>query len=109
MEDLIKMLMERTGISQEQAGVVVEQTLDYVRDRLPESVADQLENVLEGKPFDYKVVMRQRLEEVKDDAGESMLNFSREMKVKLDEVSGVAEDKFQAAKKVTEDFLRRIF
>ncbi|HIE24472.1 MAG TPA: DUF2267 domain-containing protein [Anaerolineales bacterium] len=49
MEELVALVVEKTDVSEEQAGVVVEVVLDFIKGKLPASIAGQLDAVLEGK------------------------------------------------------------
>ena len=49
MEELVALVVEKTGVSEEQAGVVVKVVLDFIKGKLPASIAGQLDAVLEGK------------------------------------------------------------
>ena len=46
MDELIKQVSQRTGISEDKAKTAVETVLGFLKDRLPESLADQVDNVL---------------------------------------------------------------
>jgi len=48
MDDLIKQVTERTGISESQARTAVETVMGFLRDRLPAPIAGQLDTVLGG-------------------------------------------------------------
>ena len=48
MEELIKQVTERTGISEAQARTAVETVLGFVRNRLPEPLAGQLDGLIGG-------------------------------------------------------------
>ena len=48
MEELIKQVTAKTGISEEQARSAVTTVLDFVKTRLPEPIAGQIENVIGG-------------------------------------------------------------
>jgi hypothetical protein len=48
MDELIKQVVERTGISEQQARGAVETVLGFVKTRLPAPLAGQLEGVLGG-------------------------------------------------------------
>ncbi|MEO7970175.1 MAG: DUF2267 domain-containing protein [bacterium] len=48
MEELIKQVSAKTGISEEQARGAVTTVLGFLKDRLPEPVAGQLDNVVAG-------------------------------------------------------------
>jgi uncharacterized membrane protein len=49
MDDLVKHVTEKTGLSEEAAKEVVEVVLDYIKERLPEPIAGQIDGLLEGK------------------------------------------------------------
>lgn len=48
MEQLIKQITERTGISEQQAQQAVETVLTFLKGRLPAPLASQLDNALAG-------------------------------------------------------------
>lgn len=48
MEELIKQVSAKTGISEEQARGAVSTVLGFLKDRLPEPIAGQLDNVVAG-------------------------------------------------------------
>ena len=48
MEQLVKLVQERTGISEEQATQAVTTVFGFIKERLPEPLAAQLDGVLKG-------------------------------------------------------------
>ncbi len=48
MEQLINMLVEQTGISEEAAQQAVQVVISYIQERLPGPVADQIDGLLSG-------------------------------------------------------------
>jgi hypothetical protein len=48
MDDLIKQVTERTGISESQARTAVETVMGFLKDRLPAPVAGQLDGLVGG-------------------------------------------------------------
>lgn len=48
MEELIKQVTTRAGISEEQARTAVTTVLGFLKDKLPAAVGGQLENVIAG-------------------------------------------------------------
>lgn len=48
MDELVRLVSEKTGLSEEQSEQAVEIVLDYLKDKLPEPIAGQLDNLLEG-------------------------------------------------------------
>ena len=48
MEELIKQVSAKAGISEDQARSAVNTVLDFVKTRLPEPIAGQIDNVIGG-------------------------------------------------------------
>ncbi len=49
MEELVALVVEKTGISEKQAEMAVEVVLKFVKGKLPAAVSGQIDNLLEGK------------------------------------------------------------
>ena len=49
MDELIKQVVAKTGISDEQARSAVNTVLDFVKERLPAPIAGQIDNVVSGE------------------------------------------------------------
>lgn len=49
MDELIELIVEKTGISEEIATKVVDMVLDFLKDKLPEPIAGQIDNLLSGE------------------------------------------------------------
>jgi hypothetical protein len=48
MDELVRLVSERTGLSEENARVAVNVVVDYLKQKLPAPVAGQIDDVLEG-------------------------------------------------------------
>jgi uncharacterized protein (DUF2267 family) len=48
MEELVKMVADKVGISEAQAKQAVEMVMGFLKDKLPEPIAGQLDAALEG-------------------------------------------------------------
>jgi len=48
MDELIKMVSDKAGISADQAKKAIEVVMGFLKDKLPEPVAGQIEGVLSG-------------------------------------------------------------
>jgi uncharacterized protein (DUF2267 family) len=48
MEELIKLVSKKTGLPEAKAKVAVDTVLKFLKDKLPDPIAAQLDNVLEG-------------------------------------------------------------
>ena len=49
MDELVKLVSQKTGLSEEMSKVAVETVLDYLKGKLPEPLAGQIDNAIEGK------------------------------------------------------------
>ena len=49
MDELVKMVAQKTGISEDQARTAVTTVLDYLKQRLPAPIASQVDSVLGGQ------------------------------------------------------------
>ena len=49
MEELIKQVTAKAGISEDQARTAVSTVLDFVKQRLPAPIAGQIENAMSGE------------------------------------------------------------
>jgi hypothetical protein len=48
MDELIKLVVEKTGIPEETAKVAVNTVIEFLKERLPEPLAGRLDDVIEG-------------------------------------------------------------
>jgi len=48
MEELVKLVSEKTGLSEEMSRMAVEVVLNYLKEKLPAPIAGQVDNVLSG-------------------------------------------------------------
>lgn len=48
MDELVKLVVDKVGVTEAQARQAVELVLDYLKDKLPEPIAGQVGAVLEG-------------------------------------------------------------
>ena len=49
MDEIAKLVAEKTGLSEEKAKVAVETVLGFLKDRLPGPIAGQIDSVLAGE------------------------------------------------------------
>lgn len=52
MNDLIKLVAQKTGLSEEMAKVAVETVVGFLKDKLPSPIAKQIDSVLSGNSAD---------------------------------------------------------
>ena len=48
MDDLIKQVSERTGLSEDKAKTAVDTVVNFLKDKLPAPIAGQIDNALTG-------------------------------------------------------------
>ena len=49
MEELVNLIVEKTGIPEATARQVVDVVIEFLKEKLPDPIADSLEDMLEGK------------------------------------------------------------
>ncbi len=49
MEELVKLVAQKTGISQEHARVAVTTVLDFIKEKAPAPLAGQIDSLVSGK------------------------------------------------------------
>ena len=49
MDELVALVVQKTGISESQAQMAVETVIGYLKDKLPEPLAGQIDGLLEGE------------------------------------------------------------
>ena len=48
MEEIVKLVAEKTGVSEEIASEVANSVIDILKDRLPDPIASQIDSLLSG-------------------------------------------------------------
>lgn len=48
MDEVVKLVSEKTGLSEDMAKVAVEVVVGYLKDKLPQPIAGQLDGILSG-------------------------------------------------------------
>jgi len=86
MQTFIQNLMVKANISEAQARVVLEMILTSLQAKLPPSIGNQLGGLLENQEFDFKPVVHEKLNELKDEASEKLGDFQKEAFVKIEEL-----------------------
>ncbi len=97
LDPIINEISVKTGISHDQSRAAFMASLEYIKTKLPESVGSQLTGILDGKPFDYNVIVKEKLNEIKDDAEVKLDTLRDETKIRLEELRDSAKnliDKF---------------
>ncbi len=48
MDELIALVVKKTGLSEDMAKVAVDTVIDFIKDQLPDSIAGRLDSILSG-------------------------------------------------------------
>jgi len=48
MDELVDLVVKKTGMSEDMARKAVDTVLDFVKEKLPDPIADRLDDILEG-------------------------------------------------------------
>ncbi len=96
MEALIKKVQEKTGLTAEQAKSAVASVMEFVKSKLPEGLADKVDDMFggaEGEKVEFGGIM------------DALSGFFGNAKHKADDMMDDAEDKFDDAKDKAEDMM----
>lgn len=52
MDQLIKLVAQKSGITEQQAQTAVKTVLDFIKEKLPPNLASQVDNLAAGKNID---------------------------------------------------------
>ena len=84
IDDIIGDISTRVGISHEQSQSAFMASLEYIKGKLPDSIGSQLTGLLDGKEFDFKIILKDQAEEkltdLKQDAQEAFDNLKEKGK-----------------------------
>jgi hypothetical protein len=86
MQTIIQTLMAKAEISEAQANIALETILTSLQAKLPPSIGNQLGGLLENQEFDFKPVVHEKLNELKDEASEKLGDLQKDASVKIEEL-----------------------
>jgi hypothetical protein len=76
MEEIIKSIASKAGISADQSKVAVDSVLEIFKSKMPASLSGQLEGLLGGKSLDLSSVLKDsasdKLNDIKEGASEKL-------------------------------------
>jgi hypothetical protein len=98
MQAVIQTIVEKAGITPEQAQMAFDATLSAVKTKLPASVSNQMDGLLAGKEFDYKAVMTDKLQDLKEDAAEKLDDIREGAAETFEDLKEEAAEKFASLK-----------
>ena len=89
MDELVKKLQEDAGLTAEQAVVAAQSMKAYLKNKMPEALANKLDDMFNGKKVEYGDILRDKANDLADN-GKSALN---EMADFVDNIAGKASNK----------------
>ncbi len=98
MQATIQSIVEKTGISEDQAKTAFETALSAIKTKLPDSVADQLDGLLNGQEFNFAAILGGQLSDFRGDAAEKLENIKDGAAETLEELKEGAAKKFDDLK-----------
>ncbi|QHT69725.1 hypothetical protein GXP67_25300 [Rhodocytophaga rosea] len=98
MQAVIQTIVEKTGITPEQAKTAFDAAFAAIKTKLPDSVSNQMDGLLEGKEFDYKAVMADKIQDLKEEAAEKLDNIREGAAETLEDLKEEAAEKFASLK-----------
>lgn len=92
MEEYIKELQDKVGLTAEQAKKAIETIVGKVKSKIPESLHGAIDGVFSQQNADKVNQFRQQAEDYADQAGDKLKAFGQQAKSELNELSDQAED-----------------
>lgn len=92
IDNIINQISEKAGISPDQSRTAFMASLEYIKTKLPESVGSQLTGLLDDKPFEYNAIVKEKLNEIRDEAEVKLDTLRDEAKVKLEDLRDSAKN-----------------
>lgn len=86
MQAIIQSIVEKAGISEAQAKLALETTLNAIKAKMPTSIGNQMEGLLTGKEFDFKPVVNEKVTELKNEAAEKLEELKEEATEKFEDI-----------------------
>lgn len=84
MEEIIKVIAEKTGISADQSRAALTTVLGLLKDKMPEALGNQLEGLLQGKEFNLSSILKEvssdKMEDLKGAASEKLDDLKDSLK-----------------------------
>jgi lipoate-protein ligase A len=105
MQAIIQSIVEKAGITPEQAQMAFDAALTAIKTKMPASVSNQMEGLLEGKEFDYKAVLNDKIQDLKEDAAEKLDDIREGAAETFEELKEEAAEKLASLK----EGLKKIF
>ncbi len=92
IEEIVSEIATKEGITPAQAQASFMASLEYIKTKLPDSIGAQLTGLLEGKTFDFNVVLKEKLGYVRDEAEEKLEEWGKEAKETFEEMKVKGKD-----------------
>lgn len=87
MQEIIQAIAQKAGIAEDQAKTAFDTALAAIKEKMPESIASQVDGLLTGQKLNVNALISDKLNDLKEDAAE-----------KLDELKEDAAEKFEDLK-----------
>ena len=95
MQEIINLITNRTGITAAQAQSAIDIIFDQLKNKMPESVSGQVQNVLAGREFDFNQILKgeaqHKFENIKDAASEKFENIKEVASEKIEDLKDGAK------------------
>ena len=91
LDYIIQGIAQKTGITHDQARSAFMATFEFIKTKLPDSVGSQMTGLLEGKEFDYNLLLKDQANSLKEQAQDKFEEFKDDAQEKLEELRGKAK------------------
>lgn len=98
-DQIVTQIAASAGITHEQAEAAYSATLNFIKSKLPDSVSDQIDGLMNDQEFNFYAVVKDKIQDMKEDVGETLENLKEGAIGKFedlkDSAKGVAGKVFQ--------------
>lgn len=106
-KETLRERLKAAGLEGEALDQALRATRQHYHALFPPSVAEQLDDLEEGKPFNYRMVIEERMEDFEGEASEFIQEFAQDSKVILNDLEGEARKQFKTAKSYFAKYFER--
>lgn len=90
-DQIVTQIAASAGITHEQAETAYSATLNFIKSKLPDAVSDQVDGLMDDQEFDFYAVLKDKIQDLKEDVGETFENLKEGAKDKFEDLKDGAK------------------
>lgn len=106
MEEYIKELQEKAGLTAEQAKKAIETIVTKVKSKIPESLHGSIDSIFSQQTKDKMASFQQQAEDYGSQASDKLKTYAEQARTELSNLSDQAEDLAQDVQKKAQDAVK---